>query len=202
MTLFSDKKLGIKTEEIQLDGKDTYYNHRYEPTPYSVLDTLFNYLEDTEILAAIHNSTTVDCGCGSGRLSFYMAERFNNTNIGIELQEKFYNKALKNLKKRPEDKITFLNISITDYSISKSDCIFYFFNPFSIEIFKSFVNKIIISQENCPRNIYFLLYYPLDDYIFFLEQHTDFTLFDELAAFENISKDRREKLCVYKLSKH
>lgn len=32
----TDKDLCIETEEIQTDGKDTYYCHRYEPTPYEV----------------------------------------------------------------------------------------------------------------------------------------------------------------------
>ncbi len=36
-----DKTLHIQTDFIQQDGKDTFYNHRYEPTPYDVLDNLF-----------------------------------------------------------------------------------------------------------------------------------------------------------------
>lgn len=39
----TDKDLCIETEEIQTDGKDTYYCHRYEPTPYEVLDELFTF---------------------------------------------------------------------------------------------------------------------------------------------------------------
>ncbi|MFR5617810.1 MAG: hypothetical protein ACLTJ5_02725 [Clostridium sp.] len=39
----TDKGLCIETEEIQTDGKDTYYCHRYEPTPYEVLDELFTF---------------------------------------------------------------------------------------------------------------------------------------------------------------
>lgn len=39
----TDKDLCIETEEIQTDGKDTYYCHRYEPTPYTVLDELFTF---------------------------------------------------------------------------------------------------------------------------------------------------------------
>lgn len=39
-----DKTLHIQTDFIQQDGKDTFYNHRYEPTPYDVLDNLFSVL--------------------------------------------------------------------------------------------------------------------------------------------------------------
>ena len=54
----TDKGLCIETEEIQTDGKDTYYCHRYEPTPYEVLDELFTFYtpEKTDVF--------VDYGCG------------------------------------------------------------------------------------------------------------------------------------------
>ena len=62
----TDKDLCIETEEIQTDGKDTYYCHRYEPTPYEVLDELFTFYtpEKTDVF--------VDYGCGMGRLNFYI----------------------------------------------------------------------------------------------------------------------------------
>ena len=37
-----DSFLQIHTEEIQEDGLDTYHCHRYEPTPYRVLEVLFD----------------------------------------------------------------------------------------------------------------------------------------------------------------
>ncbi len=46
-----DKKLHIYTSEIQRDGKDTYYFHKYEPTSYEVLAFFFDrfHLDKKEI---------------------------------------------------------------------------------------------------------------------------------------------------------
>ena len=62
----TDKDLCIETEEIQTDGKDTYYCHRYEPTPYEVLDELFTFYTPNK------TDVFVDYGCGMGRLNFYI----------------------------------------------------------------------------------------------------------------------------------
>ena len=73
-----DKTLHIQTDFIQQDGKDTFYNHRYEPTPYDVLDNLFS------VFAPEPDSCLVDYGCGPGRLNFYVEKRFGLSSIGVE----------------------------------------------------------------------------------------------------------------------
>ena len=86
-----DKTLHIQTDFIQQDGKDTFYNHRYEPTPYDVLDNLFS------VFAPEPDSCLVDYGCGPGRLNFYVEKRFGLSSIGVEYASEFYEKALDNL---------------------------------------------------------------------------------------------------------
>lgn len=88
----TDKDLCIETEEIQTDGKDTYYCHRYEPTPYAVLDELFTFYtpEKTDVF--------VDYGCGMGRLNFYIEKRHSLSSTGVEYSPVYYEKALKNKK--------------------------------------------------------------------------------------------------------
>ena len=53
-----DSLLQIHTEEIQEDGLDTYHCHRYEPTPYRVLQVLFDAFpltsQDVLLLSLIH----------------------------------------------------------------------------------------------------------------------------------------------------
>ncbi len=83
-----DKTLHIQTDFIQQDGKDTFYNHRYEPTPYDVLDNLFS------VFAPEPDSCLVDYGCGPGRLNFYVEKRFGLSSIGVEYAREFYEKAL------------------------------------------------------------------------------------------------------------
>lgn len=58
-----DSFLQIHTEEIQEDGLDTYHCHRYEPTPYRVLEVLFDAFPLTK------EDVLLDYGSGLGRLA-------------------------------------------------------------------------------------------------------------------------------------
>lgn len=193
--VMNDKILKIHTEEIQRDGKDSYHFHRYEPTPYEVMDALFN------VFTPEKEDVLVDYGCGLGRLNFYLENRFGIRSVGVELVESYFLRALENKEhyKGKRENITFFHAAAQDYEISPSDTIFYFFNPFSIEIFRRVINRILDSWQAYPRKITLILYYPEDDTIFYLEHHTNFRLTDEIAASDAVIKDRRERFCLYTL---
>ena len=192
----TDKDLCIETEEIQTDGKYTYYCHRYEPTPYEVLDELFTFYtpEKTDVF--------VDYGCGMGRLNFYIEKRYSLCSTGVEYSPVYYEKALENKKtyNGNKDKIHFVNCKAEDYLVSKEENVFYFFNPFSPEIFHAVINRILDSFEKYPRTITLILYYPEDDTVFYLERHTTFERMDEIAASDAVYKDRRERFCLYRIT--
>ena len=190
-----DKTLHIQTDFIQQDGKDTFYNHRYEPTPYDVLDNLFS------VFTPEPDSCLVDYGCGPGRLNFYVEKRFGLSSIGVEYAREFYEKALDNLAsyKGRKDRITFCHCKAQDYIVPSCAGYFYFFNPFSVEIFRQVIGRILDSWEENPRPLTLVLYYPEDDAIFYLEQHTLFRLVDEIAASDAVCHDRRERFCLYHL---
>ena len=98
-----------------------------------------------------------------------------------------------------KDNIRFVHCRAEDYIVSSDETLFYFFNPFSAEIFRSVVNRILDSWQEFPRTVTLILYYPDDDSIFYLEQHTAFERFDEIAASEAIRTDRRERFSLYRL---
>lgn len=191
----TDKSLNIQTEEIQADGKDTFHLHRYEPTPYSVLDELFTFFTPKE------TDVAVDYGCGLGRFNFYLEKRFSIRSTGVELSEYYYKRALNNQMhyNGKKDNILFTNCAAEDYVVSPEDTLFYFFNPFSISIFRRVINRILLSWQEHPRMLTLILYYPEDDTIFYLEQHTSFNRIEEIAASDNILHDRRERFCLYQL---
>ena len=190
-----DSFLHIKTEEIQTDGTDTYHFHRYEPTPYDVIETLFNTCAPAE------NDVLVDYGCGLGRLNFYIENRFGLPSVGIEFSEEYYERALQNLHSYcgNKERITFCHCKAEEYLVQPEQTWFYFFNPFSVDIFRKVVNHILDSWQEKPRKIVLVLYYPEDDTIFYLEQHTAFRLIDEIAASDAVLKDRRERFCLYQM---
>lgn len=193
-----DARLGILTEEIQQDGTDTYHCHRYEPTPYPVLDELFTHITPSA------DDVVIDYGCGLGRLNFYLADRFHIPSIGIEMNPLYYERAQENKKScrscEVRQLISFYSVRAEEYPVPDEATIFYFFNPFSVEIFRPVINQILLSWQRRPRQMMLILYYPEDDTIFYIENHTSFRLTDEIAASDDIRKDRRERFCIYALS--
>lgn len=191
-----DQTMHIITEEIQHDGKDSFDFHRYEPTPYPILDTIFSAFPPKP------DDILVDYGCGLGRLNFYAAYCFHVASVGIEMSDEYYHRALANKKSfvGQKDCISFLHCRAEEYTVSKNDTIFYFFNPFSLTIFRPVIRNILLSYEEAPRTITLLLYYPEDELIFYMERHTCFQLIDEIAASDAIIRDRRERFLVYQLS--
>lgn len=188
----TDKKLYIKTDGIQSDDRHTYYNHRYEPTSYEILDILFDALMLTP------EDTLVDYGCGKGRLNFYVNSRFHCNTVGIELNAAYYQDALDNLNTYNgafKHKIQFECIPAQNYIVSENENYFYFFNPFSIELFRKVIGNILTSLEDTPRKCRLILYYPDPEYTFYLQNYTIFQL--EEAITIPLSKDVRECFCIY-----
>lgn len=191
-----DQFLHIHTEEVQSDGRDTFHCHRYEPTPYRVLHTLF------ESIPLAEQDTLLDYGSGLGRLGFYTNHRFHNSAIGIELSEIFHRKALSNLSQYRgvhRDRLTFIHERAEKFIIPDEVTAVYCFNPFSTDIFRRVLANIELSYEKKPRKITLILYYPEDSTIFYIERHTGFQLASEIAVPELFERDRREKFCIYEL---
>ena len=106
---------------------------------------------------------------------------------------------LKNYNKE-KNKIEFLNIFAEEYKISSTDNKFYFFNPFSVQLFMKVINNILISLEKSPRDIDLILYYPSDEYIYYLENYTCFLLYKEIELPNLSINDKRQKFSIYRLT--
>jgi SAM-dependent methyltransferase len=196
---FYDAMLNIKTTEEQMGFNRSLHYHRYEPTPYSALKLLFQKYEIKS------SDRIVDFGCGKGRLNFYIHYYFNASAVGIEMNPKFYQEALENKKgylkkhKIGLDKVYFHNCLAEEYAISPKDNQFYFFNPFSVQIFTRVVNHILRSAEAEEREITLILYYPSADYIFYLENNTAFHLKDEIILPGHYEHNQNERFLIYHL---
>lgn len=191
-----DQFLHIHTEEVQTDGRDTFHCHRYEPTSYRVLHTLFEAIPLTE------QDTLLDCGSGLGRLGFYTNHRFHNGAIGIEMSGALHREALHNLNQYRgihRERLTFLHGKAEDFVIPDEVTAAYCFNPFSTEIFRKVLTNLEKSYENKRRRVTLILYYPEDNTVFYIERHTGFRLLKEIAVPELFGQDRRERFCIYQL---
>jgi SAM-dependent methyltransferase len=197
---YYEKLLNIKTSgEQKWNSKTTHY-HPYEPTSYSALETLFQQYKVES------DDYIIDFGCGKGRLIFYINHFFKSEVTGIEMNNEFYEDAMDNkssyLKKHKKitDKINFLCCFAQDYNIKPIDNKFYFFNPFSIQIFMKVIENILDSVEKHNRKVELILYYPTDDYIYYLENSTSFVLKDEIILPDVNKNDANEKFLIYELN--
>lgn len=196
---YYDKLLNIKTAGHQKEAHKSLHYHRYEPTPYSALEELFRTYQ---LKSSDH---VVDFGCGKGRLNFYLHYFFHASVVGVEMSEFLYQEAVENrrsyLKKHKigKDKISFIRCLAEEYEVAPEDNRFYFFNPFSIQVFQTIVNNILRSVEESERDIELVLYYPSEDYIYFLENQTAFELKAEVKLPVVYDKNVNERFLIYEL---
>ncbi|WNS76103.1 methyltransferase [Bacillus sp. DTU_2020_1000418_1_SI_GHA_SEK_038] len=194
-----DELLKIETSGDQKGFNQSFHYHRYESTPYSALDILFKQyeLKSTDRL--------VDFGCGKGRLNFFINYLFHSTAVGVEMNEGYYAEAIENRQryvkkfKNRKDDIHFHCCLAEEYKIDPADNRFYFFNPFSIQIFMKIINNILLSVEKFEREIELILYYPSKDYTYFLENQTAFELKSEVLLPES-KHNPNERFLIYHYS--
>lgn len=87
-----DRLLQIRTSGRD-DSHADQYRYPYEPTPYCVLERL----ADSGYLRK--GNTLLDYGCGKGRVEFFLSWQTRCRSIGIEYDERIYEKAVENQKR-------------------------------------------------------------------------------------------------------
>ncbi len=191
---FYEKLLNIKTTGEQQGFHPSLHYHRYEPTPYIVLEELMaNYeLKSSDRI--------IDFGSGKGRLNFFFHYVAGASVVGVEMNELLCQKALANMKQycKKTKKVQFFCGKAEDYPVDPRDNRFYFFNPFSVEIFRTVVNNLLLSFEKSPREMELILYYPADDYVYFLEKYSLFELKLEVDLQNLIKHDPYERFLIYR----
>ncbi|MFA1819314.1 class I SAM-dependent methyltransferase [Virgibacillus oceani] len=197
---YYDKLLHIKTgQDKKLVYADSFHYNPYEPTPYSALEALSQHYEFTE------DDRVIDFGSGKGRLPFYIHHFHQSSVIGVEMDETIFGRALGNLKnydRYTEEKthtIEFICCLAEEYIIDPKDNCFYFFNPFSLEIFMKVVGNILRSIEKVERSVDLILYYPNGNYIYHLENNTLFELVKEIKL-EDYERNPDERMLFYRLN--
>ncbi len=190
-----DKLLRIKTSGRDASGSDQYH-YPYEPTPYSVLERLCasGLISKEDVL--------LDYGCGKGRVDFFLSYHTKATTIGIEYDERIYQSALENQKSAVSGARTnFVKTSAEEYEVPTNVNRYYFFNPFSVELLRKVMARIIDSDYEKPREAYLFFYYPSEEYISYLMTKKELQFYDEIDCrdlFEG--NDSRERILIFCLS--
>ena len=189
-----DKLLQIKTtgRDDSKAGQDCY---PYEATPYSVLERLAN---DGLIRK---KDVVLDYGCGKGRVDFFLSYQTKAKAIGIEYDERLYQSALENQKTAvSRAKTAFAAARAETYTVPAEVNRYYFFNPFSVEILRRVLARMVESYHANPREMLLFFYYPSEAYLSCLREMEELEFYDEIDCRDLFAgDDPRERIVVYKM---
>lgn len=189
-----DKLLQVKTTGRDETNADEYH-HPYEPTPYTVLERLVTSGLITQ------EDVVLDYGCGKGRVGFFLSYRSKAKTIGIEYDDRILDIALENQKTTiSRVKPDFVLTKAEEYEVPPHVNRCYFFNPFSVEILRKVMARIIESHYEHPRELFLFFYYPSDEYISYLMTVDELEFYDEIECddlFEG--HDLRERIMIFQL---
>ena len=192
-----DKLLRIKTSGRD-DSRADQYRYPYEPTPYSVLESLANagYIGK--------KNTLIDYGCGKGRVDFFLSYQTRCKSIGIEYDDRIYATAVENQKQAAAaGRTSFLMENAETYQVPAEADRFYFFNPFSVEILRSVIGRVLESYYENPREIFLFFYYPSDEYVSYLMTVDELEFYDEIECDDLFKgKDPRERILIFQLPEY
>lgn len=187
-----DKQLQIKTAGRD-DSNSDQYRYPYEPTPYSVLERLANsgLIRKKDVL--------LDYGCGKGRVDFFLSYQTKAETIGIEYDERIYNSALENKKSYISGrKVEFVLTNAEKFEVPPEVNRCYFFNPFSVEILRKVMARIMESYYDNPREIMLMFYYPSEEYISYLMTVDGLEFYDEINCGDLFERDNeRERIMIF-----
>ena len=193
-----DLQLGIRTTGIrEWKNEDGPYN-RYEATPYLALDQLVKYYSFSE------DAHLVDFGCGRGRVSFYIHHHLEIPVSGVENNDRTFDELLTNetIYRRHNEHITaplYFEFGLAEnYDIQFNENVFFFFNPFSLKIFKRVVHRILNSYKENERQMDIIFYYPLASFKQFLDQ-TPFTLINRIKV-PKVGHGKHGEFLIYRLT--
>ncbi len=185
--------LKIKTSGRD-DSEANPCHYPYEPTPYSVLERLANseYIGKRNVL--------IDYGCGKGRVDFFLSYQLHCKTIGVEYDERLYKAALRNKEAAVSGRTAeFVLANAERYTVPTEVDRFYFFNPFSLEILKHVLGKILASYYEKIREMKLFFYYPSDEYVSCLMQMEELEFEDEISCKDLFEGDNpRERILIFK----
>lgn len=189
-----DKLLQIRTAGRD-DSRADAYRYPYEPTPYPVLERLAG----SGLIRK--ENTLLDYGCGKGRVDFFMSWQTRCLSIGIEYDERLYERAMENKSSSVSaGRVDLECVSAEIFSVPADVDRIYFFNPFSQEILHKVISRVLESYYEAPRNILLFFYYPSDEYISFLMTVDELLFREELSCMDLFPDENpRERIVIFEI---
>lgn len=187
--------LQIKTSGRD-DSRSDGDHHPYEATDYCVLERLAN----SGYIGKKH--TLIDYGSGKGRVAVFMAYQTGCHVIGVEYDERLYERALINGESAAaRNRVSFVLGDAATYEVSETVDRCFFFNPFSLNTIKRVLSNIFDSFHKQERHIQLFFYYPSQETEQFLNNHWRLELDDTIDCGDLFDEDdEKEKILVYSVT--
>lgn len=189
-----DKLLKIKTSGRD-DSKADQYRYPYEPTPYTVLERLANsgWIRKKDVV--------LDYGCGKGRVDCFLAYQTRAKCIGIEYDDRIFEMAKENRETAvAKEKVEFVLGNAETFPVPAEVNRCYFFNPFSVEVLRKVMARIMESYYESSRELLVFFYYPSAEYISYLMTVDELDFLDEIDCNDLFEEDNnRERIVIFKI---
>ena len=96
--------------------------------------------------------------------------------------------------------IEIIHLSAQKFKIPESVNRFFFFNPFSIAVFKSVMGRVVEAYYAKERRMILFFYYPQDEYIAYLSTIDEVMFVDEIDCTDLFEeKDPRNRIMIYEI---
>lgn len=189
-----DKLLRIKTTGRD-DSNSDQYKYPYEPTPYSVLERLASYGEIRK------KNVLLDYGCGKGRVDFFISYQTRCSSVGIEYDGRIFKTATENQEAAVSgSRVQLVLQDATQYAVPREVDRCFFFNPFSVEILRTVMARILESWYEEPRRMLLFFYYPSAEYISYLMTVDELEFYDEIDCRDLFpGENQREQIIIFEL---
>ena len=184
---------------IQTTGRDDLnadpYRYPYEPTPYCVLERLAQsgFVSQKDVV--------LDYGCGKGRVEFFLSHQTQAKTLGIEYDERVYRSAIENRQTAvSKAKVEFVLTGAERYEVPAEVNRCYFFNPFSVEILRKVMARVLTSYYENPREVLLFFYYPSEEYISYFMTVDELEFYDEIPCGDLFAGNNpREQILIFSL---
>ena len=100
------------------------------------------------------------------------------------------------------DRVDFVQANAETFKVPETVDRCYFFNPFSLELLKRVVGRILDSYYANLREMQLFFYYPTDEYISYMMTVDELMFVDEIDCKDLfLGNDPREKIVIFELKK-
>ncbi|WP_299554257.1 methyltransferase domain-containing protein [Seonamhaeicola sp.] len=146
-----DKKRGVDFyKNVKPENIEGYDHHKYVHYIPSKSWQIKRLLKASKITC---NDAIFDYGCGKGKALYEFSKYKLNKIGGIELAKELADIAKINMQKLNLPNVKIVNGNALNFTELDDYNYFFFFDPFSVDIFKSVINIILTNYKKNPREI-------------------------------------------------